>query len=63
VVWAAFVFTTPESPAAPDAPVQFHPVSIMTLGGDVGLQLLANLTAGWPRLASGEILIYARTGF
>ena len=35
----------------------------MTLGGDVGLQLLTNLTAGWPRRTSGEILIYARTGF
>jgi len=35
----------------------------MTLGGDVGLPLLANLMAGWPRRASGEILIYARTGF
>ena len=35
----------------------------MTLGGDVELQLLANLTAGWPRRTSGEILIYATAGF
>jgi anthranilate synthase len=26
--------------------VQFHPESIMTLGGDVGVRLLANVMAG-----------------
>jgi anthranilate synthase len=35
----------------PQAAVQFHPESIMTLGGDVGLQLLANVMA---RLAATD---------
>ena len=35
----------------------------MTLGGDVGLQFLANVVARLASTASGEILIYATAGF